>query len=411
MLGYCPAVNINPIGIAVPFFFALLGIEILLARRSKRPLHRLNDSMADLTCGMGDQLIGVFSKAIPLAVYALVEAQFGLLELGTSSPWVWLAAMLLVDHQYYWYHRFSHRVNFGWATHVVHHQSEEYNLAVALRQPWFSQVYSWLFYLPLAWLGFPALVWATCFALNLLYQFWIHTRLIHRMGPLEWLFNTPSHHRVHHGINDQYLDRNYAGILILWDRLYGSFEPESDEVLYGTRRPLRSWNPLWANIEPWVHVAKLSSASHGLAEKLYAWIAPPEWLPRDHSKLADKDAFMEQRGYDSNLGRSLHGYVLLHLVPVGTLMAWMLTYDMTLPRPVLALGSLVIVWTAVGWAGMFEGRSWALATELARHVGLAVALGFLATSGAPLPVTVLGLLFLAGSVAWLLNQRQALRIS
>jgi len=408
-------VNINPIGVAVPFFFALLGIEILVARRKGRPLHRLNDSMADLTCGMGDQLIGVFTKAIPLAIYAGLEAQFGLLELSASSPWVWLAAMLLVDHQYYWYHRFSHRVNIGWATHVVHHQSEEYNLAVALRQPWFSQVYSWLFYLPLALLGFPALVWATAFALNLLYQFWIHTRLIDRLGPMEWLFNTPSHHRVHHGVNDQYLDRNYAGILVIWDRMYGTFEPEGDKVLYGTRRPLRSWNPLWANIEPWAHVAKLSAAARSPGERLYAWIAPPEWLPSDAPGLPGKDAFMEQRGYNSNLGRSLHGYVLLHLAPVGALMTWMLTYDTSLSQSVLAAGSLVIVWTALGWAGMFEGRSWALPAELVRHGGLAATLVFLAFAPLePFPrlspaITALCLLFLAASVAWLLKQREALR--
>jgi alkylglycerol monooxygenase len=409
ILGYCPAVSINLIGIAVPFFFVLLGVEILVAHRKKRPLHRLNDSMADLTCGMGEQIVGIFTKAIPLAIYALVETQFGLFDLSTSSPWVWLAGLILVDHQYYWYHRFSHRVNFAWATHVVHHQSEEYNLAVALRQPFFTQLYSWLFYLPLALLGFPTLVWVTAFALNLLYQFWIHTRLIERMGPMEWVFNTPSHHRVHHGINDQYLDRNYAGMLIIWDRMYRTFEPEGDEVLYGTRRPLRSWNPLWANIEPWVHLAKLSSASGSLGEKLYAWIAPPEWLPRDSSELEGKDGYMEQRGYNNNLGRPLHGYVLLHLAPVAALMMWMITYDLTLPKSVMAVCTVVIIWTAVGWAGMFEGRSWALPTELARHVSLAAALVSLAASGGPIPATAVGLLCLAASMAWLLKRRGALR--
>jgi len=401
-------VEINPIGVAVPFFFALLGIEILVARRKRLPLHRLNDSMADLTCGMGDQLIGVFTKAIPLAIYALVESRFGVFDYSLSNPWAWVAAMLLVDHQYYWYHRFSHRVNVGWATHVVHHQSEEYNLAVALRQPWFSQVYSWLFYLPLALLGFPALLWATCFALNLLYQFWIHTRLIGRLGPLEWLFNTPSHHRVHHGINDQYLDRNYAGILIVWDLLYGTFEPEGDEVLYGTRRPLRSWNPLWANIEPWAHLARLSSTASTLGESLYAWVAPPEWTPATAEGRPAKGGFMEQRGYDSNLGSSLHGYILLHLAPVAALMTWMLTFDTSLSKWTLALGSLVIVWTAIGWAGMFENRPWALPAELLRHGALAALLIFLALGGGAIQLILCALLFLAASALWLLRRRSAL---
>ena len=406
-LSYCPAVNINPICIAVPLFFALLGIEILVARRRKLPLHRLNDSMADLTCGMGDQLIGVFTKAIPLAIYTFVESQFGLLDLATSTPWVWIAGMLLVDHQYYWYHRFSHRVNFGWATHVVHHQSEEYNLAVALRQPWFTQFYNWTFYLPLALLGVPTIVWATCYALNLLYQFWIHTRLIGRLGPMEWVFNTPSHHRVHHGINDEYLDRNYAGVLIIWDRLYGSFEPEVAEVLYGTRRPLRSWNPLWANVEPFVHIARLAAASRGIGEKLRALVAPPEWAPRSAPELAKGD-FMGQRGYDRNVGRPLHVYVVLHLLPVGLLMSWMLTFDQTLPTEVLALGSLAILWTAFGWLGLFEQRAWAFGSEVARHLAGAAALIIMGGSAVGLPFLIAGLILTAASLTWLVRQRSAL---
>ena len=400
--------SINPIGVAVPFFFALLGIEILVARRKKRPLHRLNDSMADLTCGMGDQLIGVFTKTIPLAIYALVEAQFGLLDLGISSPWLWIGAMLLVDHQYYWYHRFSHRVNFGWATHVVHHQSEEYNLAVALRQPWFTQIYNWVFYLPLALLGIPTIVWATCYALNLLYQFWIHTRLIGRLGPLEWVLNTPSHHRVHHGINEEYLDRNYAGVLIVWDRLYGSFEPERDEVLYGTRRPLRSWNPLWANVEPLVHIARLSAASTGLREKLYALIAPPEWTPKAAGEVAKGD-FMQGRGFDHNLGPALHPYVMLHLLPVGTLMAWMLTYDQTLSKSVLATGSVAIVWAGIGWAGLFEGKRWALGSEIARHLAIACALIGLGVAGIAPIFAALGVLLTLCSLSWLMLRKSAIQ--
>jgi len=403
-------VSINPIGVAVPFFFALLGIEILVARRKHRTLHRLNDSMSDLTCGMGDQLIGVFTKAIPLGIYALVESHFGLLELTTASPWLWIAAMLLVDHQYYWYHRFSHRVNLGWATHVVHHQSEEYNLAVALRQPWFTQSYNWVFYLPLALLGIPTIVWATCYALNLLYQFWIHTRLIDRLGPLEWFLNTPSHHRVHHGVNDEYLDRNYAGILIVWDRLYGTFQAEQAEVLYGTRRPLRSWNPLWANVEPLVHVARLSAASKGLSEKLYALIAPPEWTPRAAEDLT-KDDFMQQRAYDRDVSQVLHPYVMLHLLPVGTLMAWMLTFDQTLSTPILATGSLAIAWAGIGWTGLFEGKSWALGSEIARHLAMVCALIGLGVAGFNLvliaPVAVLTLI----SLFWLLQKKTVLQHS
>tara|TARA_Y100001968_G_scaffold327593_1_gene372935 strand:- start:5408 stop:6613 length:1206 start_codon:yes stop_codon:yes gene_type:complete len=400
-------VNINPIGVAVPLFFVLLGLEILLARRTTLRLHRLNDSMADLACGMGDQLIGIFTKAIPLAIYTLVEGRYGLLQLNSSAVAVWAAGMLLVDHQYYWYHRFSHRVNLGWATHVVHHQSEEFNLAVALRQPWFTQFYNWIFYLPLALLGIPALVWAGCYALNLLYQFWIHTRLIDRLGPLEWVLNTPSHHRVHHGINDEYLDRNYAGVLIIWDRLYGTFEPEQAEVLYGTRRPLRSWNPLWANVEPLLHIARLVNSAQGLGERVYALVAPPEWAPDAAPALAKGD-FMGRRGYDLDVHATVHSYLLAQLLPVAALMSWMLTFEQSLSSMVLTLGSLLILWTAAGWVGLLERRSWGFPVELLRHsallFGLLLALG---QGLAPLwAFCCLGFVLL--SLAFLLGKRRLL---
>ena len=217
---------LNPVGIALPFFLGLIVFESRLAKRQGRPVYRLNDTFTDLSCGLGEQALGVFGKALILVAYAAVETRVGVVDLPLESAWTWAIGMIGVDFFYYWYHRFSHRVNFAWLTHGVHHQSEDYNLAVALRQPWFTQAYSWMFYLPLAVLGVPAIVYMTCFAINLVYQCWIHTRLIGKMGVFETVFTTPSHHRVHHGTNPEYIDRNYAGILIIWDRIFGTFEPE-----------------------------------------------------------------------------------------------------------------------------------------------------------------------------------------
>src|SRR5690606_31238042 len=151
------------------------------------------------------------------------------------------------DFAYYWWHRASHRISFLWAAHVVHHQSEDYNLAVALRQAWFTSLSSWVLNLPLAFLGVPPLVYGVCAALNTLYQFWIHTRLVGKLGPLEWVLNTPSHHRVHHGIDAPYLDTNYGGVFIVFDRLFGTFVEETHEPRYGTLDPIRSFDPVWAN--------------------------------------------------------------------------------------------------------------------------------------------------------------------
>ena len=238
---------------------------------------------------MGDQVLAILIKASLLFPYAWVY-EYRLFEPSTVGAWV--LGMLGVDFTYYWYHRFCHRVNFAWGTHVVHHQSEEYNLAVALRQSWFGKFFHWIFDLPLALLGVPPAIYATAWSINLLYQFWIHTRAIGKLGPVEWIFNTPSHHRVHHGCNARYLDSNYAGILIIWDRMFGSFKPEQDEPVYGTVKPLASWNPLWANVQYFFHLASEARATPRAWDKLKVWFAPPEWrssaLP-PHPEVTDAD--------------------------------------------------------------------------------------------------------------------------
>ena len=219
--------GLNLIALAIPGFFLLMGVEALVARALGRRLYRLNDSVNDLACGILQQVLGLFSRGLLVGVYVWVYQVARLATLDAHSFWTFAGCLLGLDFLYYWFHRVSHESNLPWAAHVVHHQSEEYNLAVALRQSAFQPLLSWAFYLPLAVLGFPPLVFLTAASLDTLYQFWIHTRLIGRLGPLEWIFNTPSHHRVHHGQNPQYIDRNHAGIFIIWDRMFGTFEPEA----------------------------------------------------------------------------------------------------------------------------------------------------------------------------------------
>ena len=219
----------NLIHLAIPVFFLLIAVELVAARLLEKDVYRLSDSVSDLSCGILDQIVGVFLKTALFAGYVAVYDHFRLFSLPNDSVAAWVACFLGVDLFYYCSHRFSHEVNAGWATHIVHHQSEELNLAVALRQSAFGQIYTWIFYLPLALLGFPPLMFLTLNAANTLYQFWVHTRLIGKLGPMEWVFNTPSHHRVHHARNPQYIDKNHAGTLIVWDRLFGTFAEEKEE--------------------------------------------------------------------------------------------------------------------------------------------------------------------------------------
>lgn len=369
----CSVLELNPIGIAVPFFFGLMVIEWAYARRTGRSLYRLNDAIAALVCGMGDQLLGLLSGVVTVAAYAWVQSRWSLFTWDIASPWTWCVGILLVDLLYYAYHRFSHRVNFAWATHAVHHQSEDYNLAVALRQSWFTKTYSWVFYLPLAVLGLPAAVWLGAYALNLIYQYWIHTQAIERLGPLEWILNTPSHHRVHHGTNPQYIDKNYAGILIIWDRLFGTFEPEHEPVSYGVLKPIRTWNPLVANVMPFVTLARDSAAQERGIDKVWMWFAAPGWSGSGAS-LSETDS--SARGYDLNAAPGLTAYILVHLLPVGTATAFVIAYSSIAPPSQLMVGAGYIFWTGMNWAGLIEGRAWSEPSEWTRLVSVAIAGAF-----------------------------------
>ena len=213
------------IAFAVPFFFVLIAIELAVARARLRAVYRLADALGDLGCGMIQQVSPVFLAASVLAGYTFVYERLRVVTWSAPAA-AWVVAFVGVDFLYYWWHRSSHEVNVLWAAHVVHHQSEDYNLAVALRQAVLTSYTAQLFYVPLAFLGVPPLVFASVNAISTLYQFWIHTELVGKLGWMEELFNTPSHHRVHHAINPQYLDKNHGAIFIVWDRLFGTFARE-----------------------------------------------------------------------------------------------------------------------------------------------------------------------------------------
>ena len=361
---------LNPIGLAVPAFFVLIGLEwALLARQGRAP--RVNDTLSNLSCGLGEQLMGLFTKALSFGIYAAVLAWGPAEVLDPTSPTVWLLGLVGVDFLYYGYHRFSHRVGFGWAIHGVHHQSEEYNLSVALRQPWFIQTYSWAFYLPLALLGLPLEVYATSYALNLLYQFWIHTETIGRLGPLEWALNTPSHHRVHHGVNPAYVDKNYGGILIIWDRLFGTFTQEDEPVSYGVLDPLRTWNPVIANTRIWTKLAAKAAQHQAWRHKLAVFFQAPAWSPEGEWPPAPLEDQLG-RGHDAHASRFMQRYLLLNLIPVGLMTGWMINFEATVSTGHLVIGSVLTLWTALGWSGLTEARPWAAPLEWSRLMTLGV---------------------------------------
>ncbi|MCP5271653.1 MAG: sterol desaturase family protein [Burkholderiaceae bacterium] len=279
--------------LATPVFLALIAVEFTVGRLRGRDTYRLADALSSIGLGIMSQLTNVFGKLVAGAMYVLAYEALAPWQLPASEPWVWVAGLLLYDLCYYWLHRGGHRVAVLWAAHAVHHQSEDYNLSTALRQTSSGFLFGWLFYLPMALLGFPPLVFGVVALIDLLYQYWVHTQQIGRLGWFDRWFCSPSNHRVHHAVNDRYVDRNYGGILILWDRIFGSFEDErADEpCVYGTRSPLRSWNPLWANLQVYADLLHDSWHARSWADKLRVWFKPPGWRPADVAARFPKPAF------------------------------------------------------------------------------------------------------------------------
>lgn len=279
--------------LATPVFLAAIAFEWWLGRRRGRDTYRANDALSSIGLGIMSQLTGLAGQAVLLAVYVLAWERLRLLELSAADAWVWVAGLVLYDFLYYWNHRLGHRVAFFWAAHVVHHQSEDYNLSTALRQPSTYFLGNWIFYLPMAVLGFPPLVYAVVALVDLLYQFWVHTQQVGRLGWFDRWFCAPSNHRVHHAVNDRYVDKNYGGIFLVWDRLFGSYEPEheAEPCVYGSRAPLRSWDPVRANLQVYASLWRDSVHARSWVDKLRVWIEPPGWRPADVAERYPKPAF------------------------------------------------------------------------------------------------------------------------
>jgi sterol desaturase/sphingolipid hydroxylase (fatty acid hydroxylase superfamily) len=279
--------------LATPVFLAAIAVEYAVGRRRGRDTYRWPDAMASIGLGVVSQLVAAATRLFGIGLYALAFERLALWRLPADVPWVWAAALLGYDFLYYWYHRFGHRVALGWAAHAVHHQSEDYNLSTALRQTGTGFLLGWIFYLPLAVLGVPPVVFATVALIDLLYQFWVHTQQIGRLGWFDRWFCSPSNHRVHHAVNERYLDKNYGGILIIWDRLFGSFidEDAAEPCVYGTRSPLRSWNPIAANVQIYRELWHAGRRCSTLAGRLRLWIKPPGWLPAELAAREPKPPF------------------------------------------------------------------------------------------------------------------------
>ena len=364
----------NLIALAIPLFFVGIALELAVAKSKGRAVYRPADAMADMGCGIVQQLVSFFISTAVISVAYQWLSEHRLWTIPTS--WLpWVAAVVGVEFAYYWWHRLSHEVNVLWAAHVVHHHSEDYNLAVALRQSISTWLTSLPFYLPLALLGVPFLPFAAVLGLTTLYQFWIHTELIGKLGFLEKIINTPALHRVHHAINPRYLDKNHAGPFSLLDRLFGTWEPETEPCVYGTTRPLNSFNPLWAQVETYVDLVRLARKAPTALDALKVFFASPAWRPAWMGEALKRDF---SRKYDPPASPGTSRYALFNWVLVLGGVFCFLMWGAALSAPSKSAFVALVLLSVVSLPALVEGRSWARAMEGARLLFFPVALGLIA---------------------------------
>ena len=276
---------------SIPAFIVLMALEIAYTRKHLGPNvlgYELRDTRTSLLLGIANVVINGVTKLGSIALFAWVY-EYRIADLGQPDQlWSWLVLLFAEDNCYYWFHRMHHEVRFLWAAHVVHHSSERFNLSTALRQPLLTPITGPLFWTPLALVGFPPAMILTAQAWSLIYQFWIHTETIGRLGPLEWIFNTPSHHRVHHGANVEYLDRNHAGIFIIWDRIFGTYEREDARVVYGLTKNVHTFHLAQVGFHDVTAMAKDVHRAPTLRAKLGYVFAPPGWSHDGSTQTADQ---------------------------------------------------------------------------------------------------------------------------
>jgi alkylglycerol monooxygenase len=397
------------ISLAVPVFLALVGIEFAVDCVRRTGFYHFADAINSLSCGIVSTGMRIFFGFLGLFVYDWLLARAPI-HLPASNWLTWVFAFFFYDFCYYWQHRLGHTVGLFWASHSVHHQSEEFNLTTALRQPGTGAFTNWVFYVPMALCGIPMSVFLVVGVVQLFYQFWPHTRLIGRMGVFDRWIQTPSNHRVHHAQNDIYLDRNYVGVFLFWDHLFGTFQEERDDepCIYGVRGQLKSWNPVWANLHYYWHMLQDSWHAGSWRDKVRVWYAPPGWRPADAAARFPKPPYDPHRDFqrfDPPRSLALSLYVLIQfaaLLAAHSHFLAALAHE-SLAGNLLYFGFLLLSLVLLG--GLLESRRIFWILEAARLTASAAAvllagewLGGLRDAGSRMAILGFALL----SLAWLL---------
>ena len=358
------------IALVVPAFFLFVGIEYLVAiQKKKKDIYKFDSSVANISVGIAERLLNIFVSASFYGMFYYVYENFAIFNIP-NTWYVWILLLLTTDFVWYWYHRLGHEINILWGAHIVHHHSEEFNYTVSARVTTFQALIRNIFWCSMPLLGFhPALI-ITISVIHAGYSFFTHTQLIGNLGWLEKVLITPSHHRVHHGSNDKYLNKNYGDLFVFWDKLFGTFQKEEEEVYYGITKPLASWNPVWANFHYWVDLFRLSSKSNSFRDKLNVFTKSPGWQPEylggyQAAPEIDKENYQK---YDVSSGNIRAGYSLFQFMmalSTGSILLFLYLKMDVAQNVSLALFSLT---TLISCGALFEKNSWLKHFELIRLI-------------------------------------------
>lgn len=423
----------NMMEIAFPIIVGLIFLEMILGWIQHRPYYRVNDTVAGISTGIMFMLVGVPTLFGALIVYDWIETNFSLFTLfdwqaipfddplvfASEFPYVhinavpflyWVFVIFAVDFLYYWFHRLSHEVNFLWGSHVTHHSSEQFNLAVSFRGGSFQRVFEYAFFLPLAFLGINWFMFLFAHRVLKLYQFWVHTAAVPELGFLEYFMVTPSNHRVHHGRNPQYIDKNHGGIFIIWDRMFGTYEPEREKIHYGITNQLTSFNPLWMTFHYYAELWQQTLATRSWKNKFKVWFARPGWKPADlgSSEIVYSDP--ARPDYDPPLPKrvKIYGIFQFFFLSASGLLAYSLAHDSAFGifRLLILIGFTVYGLTVVG--GILDSKAWTFPAEMLRLVLLPLAAFLIHLNGFLKVDLLLGLVvYSAVSLVWLTLLRKA----
>lgn len=364
--------------LAFPVFLLAMIIEAVVMRKRGLPGYDMPDALTSMTLGGLSLIAGTFSRLFGFGLLVLAQQKLGVAIWPTDIAiylvaLLWLLAIIFHDFSYYWVHRFSHEINILWAAHSVHHSSEHFNLSTALRQSSTTGFFSWIVFAPMAILGVPPIMMATVALIDSLYQYWVHTEQIGRLGWMEKIFVTPSNHRVHHSQNDYCIDTNYGGIFIIWDRMFGTFadERQNEKLVYGIRKAVRSYNPISANLYLYRELFRQAARTPGWRQKIQLWLSPPGGWDNEMTEPFDAAGFVR---YGHQTSSGVLSYVVVHTAAMSFMVAhWLLVQTDLTPAMRVSYAAAILV-SGVSIAGFLQGSGWRFQLEAIRLTALIVAM-------------------------------------